>query len=159
MRTFIHTLAEALDQPGVKPIFLVSFEGVPYRFASGTVTSQLGTTYPYVSKFSGDSPQITPDEGKSSAGSFGFALLDFAPPAVGLPLVTQMLARYTIANAVTTVKLGAAGVPESDYATVYQGRITDYSLGEDGLTWDFSVSGIYRDSNQSITFERRRTWS
>lgn len=136
--------ASLLSQMPLKPIYLVSFEGVPTRFSTGTVQNALGVTKTYLRGVAGAGQQITPNLGLSSISSVNFSIMDKDGE------ITYLIFQYQMANRKATVKMGFQDLDESAYATVFVGKILTYTLEADNTFYKFQTTDLQRDTKQNI---------
>lgn len=125
-------------------VFLVEFEGVPTRYSNFIVMEPLGPYRQLLKEVKGGSGQITIDEGACAAGAFSFSILD------RFQEITKLQSRYTLPNRKVTIKSGFRALPESQYTTVFQGKIYTYALDNDNVTWTFQTTSFIRDTKQQV---------
>ena len=134
----------ALGRRSFTPVYLVVLDGVPTRFSNVEMTAPLGPTKDYVGALSGAGAQLTIDEGKSSLGNFSFDLLDKNNE------VTKLAFQYQLANRQLTVYAGMRGLPESSFCPLFTGRILNYKLASDNVTWKFECVNLLKDEKANI---------
>lgn len=126
------------------PIYIVTFAGIPTRYATGPVTSPLGATKNYLRIPTGAGQQITVDEGRSSISSINFSILDKDGE------ITQLVFQYPMPNRQATVKMGFAGMAEESYANVFVGQVLTYTLDKDNTFYIFQTTDLQRLAKQNI---------
>ena len=144
MRTPSTLYSGFLNQNAKAPVYLVTFEGIPTRYATGPVLAPLGATALFMRAPSGAGQQITPDEGRSSISSLNFDLLDKDG------LITRLLFLYQMANRLVTVKMGFLEVPEENWAVVFVGRVLTYTLARDNTFYKFACTDLQRDVKEEV---------
>lgn len=144
MQTANSNYLRLLSQATVRPVWLIIFDGVPTRFATGIVKNSLGITKPYAIVPETAGAQITVDEGRSSFSSWLFKVLDVGNE------VTTLLTQYQFANRLVTIKSGFAELNEADYITAFTGQLLDFPLAADNSFWQFEAVSIAISQSVSI---------
>lgn len=133
------TFARALKKPALKPVYLVIFDGIPTRFSTGPVTGALGATLRIIRNLTASMAQVTVDQGRSSLASNTLDLLDTNG------FITNMAFEYQLGNRKVTVKQGFQGMPESKFVNMFVGRVNNYTLQTDNVTWTFQLVSLMTD--------------
>ena len=133
------TYARALRKPAMRMVYLVIFSGVPTRFSTGPITAPLGPTLPIIRNLTSSMAQVTLDEGRSSLAGTTVDILDTTG------FITNMAFEYQLGNRQVTVMRGFQGMPESKFATVFTGRVNNYTLQPDNVTWTFQLVSMMTD--------------
>lgn len=140
-----------LRGPAYEPVYLVIFDDIPTRFSTGPVKDAIGTTKPYMRNLSGGGAQVTVSEGRTSLANRSFSLLDIST------MVTQLAFEYQLANRIVTIKAGFANLSESDYVILFVGRILNYTLSNDNVTWTFDCLTLVKDERKQIFMAQATT--
>lgn len=133
-----------LNEGNFKPVYLVIFDGIGTRFSSGPVTQALGPTLPYVANLSGGAAQVTVDQGRSSLASTTIEILDIKG------FITKLAFQYQLGNRMVTIKAGFQGMPETSFINVYVGRVNNYTLQANNVTWTFELVSMMTDTFPTI---------
>lgn len=135
---------QKLQHPNIAPVYLVEFEGVPLRFATGAVKDVQGPTQRILKTLSSSGSQITVDQGRTSLASCKVDILDYKG------VVTQTAHDYQLGNRKCTVKAGFVGLSEADFVTAFVGRVNNYTLAQDNVTWSFDLVSLFTDTFPNI---------
>lgn len=133
-----------LQNPRVEPIYLVQFDGVPTRFSTAFIKNTLGTTKSLLNSLQGAGSQITVDEGRSSLGQVTFSILDKDQ------VFTYLAFQYQMANRMVQVFGGFADLQEDEFVLLFTGRILDYTLAQDNVTWNLQAVNLLQDQKTDL---------
>ena len=133
-----------LKQGNLEPVYLVLFDGVPTRFSLGIVSQAQGPTLNLVRNLTGSVSQVTVTEGHTSLGNTTVDILDQGG------IVTKLAFQYQMGNRKVTVKAGFRGLAEKDFVTAWVGRVNNYTLAQDNVTWSFDLVNLFTDSFPNI---------
>ncbi len=136
--------ARYLRKGRYKPVYLILFDGIPMRFSTGPVAQKLGPTTACVKQLTGGAATVTVTEGRSSLASCTLEILDLNL------IVTQTAATYQLGNRKVTVMAGFQGLPEANYVNAYVGRVNNYTLESDNVTWSFDLVALFTDTFSNI---------
>ena len=136
--------ARALRRGKTRPVYLVLFDGIPTRFSTAPVALALGPTLTIIRNLSAGMAQVTVDQGRSSLASALVELLDKNG------VITNMAFQYQMGNRKVTIKAGFDGLPESKYVTAYVGRVNNYTLQQDNVTWSFDIVSLMTDTFSAV---------
>ena len=134
----------ALGRRSFTPAYIVIFDGITTRYSNVDITSPLGPTDDYVGNIGGSGAQLTIDEGKSSLSNFSFELLDKNND------ITKLAFQYVLANRVVTVYAGMRGLEESAFCILFTGRVLNYRLASDNVTWQFECVSLLKEEKVNI---------
>lgn len=138
------TYGRALNLPTLAPIYLLTFEGVTTRYSTGPVTAPTAAYKPLLYTPQGAGAQITISEGRASLSHVSFGLLDKDGQITRLAAFTQLAGRQV------TIEAGFLGMAEADYVAVFTGRVLDYTLANDNVTWQFQTTSLLVDQRKNI---------
>lgn len=133
-----------LTRSALQPVYLIIFDGIPTRYSTGPVANAAGVTHTFMRNVGGSGSQITVDEGRASLANLEFGILDQGGE------VTNLAFLYQLANRMVTMKAGFVGLPESQYVTTFVGRVLNYTLATDNVTWNFQAVTLLKDERQQI---------
>ncbi len=109
-----------------------SGKAIVYTTAAATVPNQ--DVRPLLSAPDGVGSRVDLNDMKNTLSAIGFAIIDKDNE------ITSRLDDFVFKGKDVTLKLGIGGVAFADWATVYQGIITDFDLSGNGLSWEFTTS-------------------
>lgn len=133
-----------LEQRQLSMVYLVQFDGIPTRFTTKAVRNALGAYKPYLSNLQGAGAQITVDEGRASLGQVTFDILDKNQE------FTQLAFLYQLANRVVTIYGGFSQLQEDEYVLLFTGRVLDYTLQNNNITWSIQCTDLAKDEQQDL---------
>ena len=133
-----------LRRPEKAPVYIIEFEGIPDRYSDKQVQNPLASTKVYLKSVSGAGSQITIDEGRSSIGNVTFSIIDKNQD------ITNMVYTFNTLNVKTTIKTGFVDMDEADYVTVFVGRVLNYSLERDNVSWKFVVTNLWKQAKKDV---------
>ena len=135
---------QKLGRPNISPVYLAIFEGIPTRFSTRLVKNPAGPTLEIISNLASSGAQITVDQGRTSLASSSLEILDQDG------VITKMGFEYQLGNRKVTIKAGFIGLNESDYVTAFVGRVNNYTLLQDNVTWSFDLVSLFTDTFVNI---------
>lgn len=118
------------------PIYLIHFDGKTTDYCNLEPLSPSNTCKRYLSRISGLSQRVEPEEGRSSIGGVTLELLDYEGA------ITSLLATDSVYfhRKKTVIKAGYLGMTEADMLTIFTGWITGIKLSRDGLSYIFEIT-------------------
>ncbi len=108
------------------PIYFLVMEGVSFRFSTGPVRGAGATYKRYLRTPRGVTQQIFPLQGKSSIGSLSLDLVDVDDEVTDLLSPGQVVPTWI--NREVTLFGGYADLDEADYAKIFVGQVSDWSM-------------------------------
>lgn len=135
---------QMLQRANISPVYLILFDGIPTRFSSGQVKTPLGPTMNIVKNLSGGAAQVTVDQGRTSLANTSIDILD-----VGA-FITKTAFEYQLGNRKVTIKAGFLGLDEAYFVTAFVGRVNNYTLAADNVTWTFDLVSLFTDTFPNI---------
>jgi hypothetical protein len=123
-----------LQQLNKKPIYVVTFAGIPMRFSTDVLQNPIGPYNDLVGNITGSGSQTTIIEGKTCISTFSFDIEDQNL------VMTKLLFTYPFPNRQATVTMGFAGMNENEFIKIFVGYIIDYTLKDDNVTWAFQLN-------------------
>jgi hypothetical protein len=118
------------------PLWLVHFDGETTDYVNHKPTTPDNTLKQYLKSISSLSRSVSPEEGKASVSGITINIQDYDNEITAL-LATDA---FYFHRKKTIIKVGYAGLAESDLITTTTGWVTGLKLSRDGLTWIFSIT-------------------
>jgi hypothetical protein len=130
-----------------QPNYFLVMEGVSaFRFSTGPVLNPSTTYKEYMETPRGVTQEIFPLEGKSSIGSLSIDLVDVDEEVTDLLSPGQVVATWI--NREATLFAGYADLAESDYAEVFRGQVSDWSM--EGVGYTLKIRDLKRTTLENV---------
>lgn len=129
-----------------QPVYFLVMEGVSFRFSTGPVLGASVTYKQFMRTPRGVTQEIFPVEGKSSIGSLSIDLVDVDDEVTDLLSPGQVVPTWI--NREVTLFAGYADLDEADFAEVFRGQFSDWSM--DGVRYSIKIRDLKRTTLERI---------
>jgi len=145
------TYKRYLDRPEKIPVYIVEFDGITTRYSDHEIVNATGPYEVYVQEVQGAGSQITVVEGRSSIGNINFKMIDKDKE------ITKLVYQYSLLNRKVTVKTGFLDMDEADYVKVFIGKVLNYQLLSDNVSYRFNLVTLWKSAKVNIMTAITRT--